>query len=51
MIDQFCSGNPDFHLVLFNANKGFQSKMSTETGSYVIEQIVNSIDKNLQELQ
>ena len=40
--------NPDFQLVTINAaNDGFQSKMSVETGSYVITQFVDGIRNNL----
>ena len=40
--------NPDFQLVTINAaNEGFQSKMSSVKGSYVIQQFTEKIGSNL----
>ena len=40
--------NPDYQLLQINAaNPGFQSKMSCETGSYTIEQLVNKLRENI----
>ena len=42
--------NPDFGLITINAaNSGFQSKMSCETGSYVVTQLTKRLAKNIYE--
>ena len=42
--------NPDFRLVLINAaNEGFQSKMRTDTGSYVISEFCKRVEINVDE--
>ena len=39
--------NPDFRLVTINAaNEGFQSKMSTESGSYFVQSFITKIKNN-----
>eukprot|EP01084_Bolivina_argentea_P233266 392938_1 len=40
--------NPDFQLVTVHAaNEGFQSKMNSETGSYVIAGLIQKLTKNI----
>ena len=40
--------NPDYRLMVVNAaNSGFQSKMSCETGSYVVQQLMQRLEDNI----